>query len=201
MPSFFESLKRMAQGKPVFDANDDNTGWVGRDGKPRPATPQQSAQAAPQSAPQPLTNAQQPAQPQQTPPEPYGGIIKGNYNTYPQVVISRTRTQLNGANQTVYCSVINRSQVPVEVEELHVLGHSRNLGGYLRPGEEREYMVYNGQRFTSEGHKEAYLNYKVDETGDYFQSVYDVEYQFEQGDRTYSVEQLHWRSPIRDIYG
>jgi len=182
MPGFFESMKRMIVGQPVFDTNDDQSGWVGKNGQPQEATQQP-----------------QPGQPVAE-PERKSSVVKGQTSTFPVVVVKRTRTQLSGSNQTVYCSVVNRFTEAVEVEEIELMGNSRNLGGYLRPGEEREYMVYNGPRQTHEGHKEAKLNYKVDETGDYFQSIYDVEYQLE-NDKTYSVEELHFRGPIRDIYG
>lgn len=186
MPGFFETMKRMIEGKPVFDAQDQHKGWVGKNGQP---------QEMPQQTPQ------QPGQVQPVAPEHKSSVVKGNPSTYPMVVVKRTRTQLSGSNQTVYCSVINRFSEPVEVEEIELMGSSRNLGGYLRPGEEREYMVYNGSRSKYEGHKEAKLNFKVDETGDYFQSVYDVEYQYETADQTYTVEELHFRGPIRDIFG
>lgn len=182
----FESLKRMANGEPVFQQHDDQKGWVGGNGQPR--------------------ETQQPAQPGQAgeqvaAAEPKTSVVKGSPSTYPMVVVKRTRVTQSGSNQTVYCSVVNRFTEPVEVEEIELAGDSRNLGGYLRPGEEREYMVFNGPRSKYEGHKEAKLNFKVDETGDYFQSVYDVEYQFEQHDQTYSIEELHFRGPIRDIFG
>lgn len=183
MAGFFESMKRMIEGKPVFDANDDNKGWIGKNGQPQEASADPSAPV------------------QSQPVEPKSSIIKGNANTFPKVYVKRTRTQLSGSNQIVYVSIYNASQVEIELEELEIMGNSKQLGSHLRPGEEREFMVYNGPRKTSESHREAHLNYKEDETNDYFQSIHDVEYQFEQGDKTYSVEELHLRLPIRDIYG
>jgi hypothetical protein len=184
---FFEGLKRMANGEPVFQEGDANKGWNDKDGKERDV---------------PQDPDQQSAQPQaQQPQGRVDGVVKGQASTFPVVVVKRTRTQNSGSNQTVYCSIVNRSNVAVEVEEIHLAGSSRRLGGYLRPGEEREWLCYSGPRSKYENNKEASLDYKVDETKDYFQSIYDVEYQFEQADGTYSVEELHYRAPIRDIYG
>jgi len=187
MPGFFESLKRMAQGQPVFDANDSKSGsgWTDASGNARDATPQPTAQ-----------QPQNPAQPE----APKTSVVKGQSSTFPVVVVKRTRTQNNGNSQAVYCSIINRFSEAVEVDEIEIEGSSRRLGGYLRPGEEREWLCYNGSRSNSEGHKVAKLTYKVEETGDYFQSVYDVEYEYG-ADKLYSVEELHWRQPIMDIYG
>lgn len=175
---FFEGLKRLANGEPVFQEGD---------GKDRSAFDT--------SAKPPQQQGDHGAQQKHE-----TGIVKGQASTFPVVVVKRTRTQLSGNNQNVYCSIINRSNLAVEVEDIHLAGQSRKIGGFLRPGEEREWLCYSGPRHTGESHKEATLDYKVEENGDYFQSIYDVEYQIET-DRTYSVEELHWRQPIRDIYG
>lgn len=187
MPGIFESLKRLVNGEPVFDPNDQKRGWADQNGRDKELKPADD---------EPQATAQQPQ-----PAKPKSSVVKGNPSTFPVVVVKRTRTQLSGNSQNVYCSIINRSGEPVEVEEIHLAGGSRRLGGYLRAGEEREWLCYSGPRSKSEGNKEATLNYKVEETGDYFQSIYDVEYQFEQADKTYSIEELRWRQPIRDIYG
>lgn len=187
MPGLFESIKRMAQGKPVFDANDSNAGWNDKDGNARDVQQQDAGQQA---------AAQQPQKPQGR----SDGVIKGQASTFPVVVVKRTRTQLSGTNQAVYCSIVNRSNVAVEVKKIRLGGSSRDLGGFLRAGEEREWLCYNGPRFSSEVYREASLDYMVDETRDDFQSIYDVEYQYE-SDKTYSIEELHWRQPIRDING
>ncbi len=187
MPGIFESLKRMAQGKPVFDANDssNNSGWTDASGNTREAAPDPAA-------------AQQQGQTQ--PEAPKTGVVKGQPSTFPVVIVKRTRAQVNGNNQSVYCSIVNRSNESVEVDEIELEGSSRRLGGFLRPGEEREWLCYSGPCSSSEGHKVAKLNYKVHETGDYFQSIYDVEYELGTN-KLYSIEELHWRQPIMDIYG
>lgn len=180
MPGIFESLKRMAEGKPVFDPNDQNDGWVNKDGERQEATPADQ----PQSAQQKISPT---------------GVIKGNPNTFPVVYIKHSRTQLNGPNQLVYCAIVNQSKGPIELDEIDLEGRTHDLNETLHPGQEREFLAYNGLRPTTTAYKEARLNYK-DETGDYFQSIHDVKYHYE-NDRTYSVDELHLRLPIRDIYG
>ena len=187
MPGFFESLKRMANGQPVFDENDSKQGWSDASGNAREINSQDEPTASQQTK-DPTAN------------EKRSTIVKGQASTFPVVVVKRTRTQINGTNQTVYCSIENRFNEPVELDEIELAGGSRHLGGYLRPGEEREFMCYNGSRATSEANRVAKLNYKVEATGDYFQSIYDVEFEYGQ-DKLYSVEELHWREPIIDIYG
>ncbi len=187
MPGFFEGLKRMAQGKPVFDSNDAGAGWNDKNGNAHDVAQPEAGQPAPQQ------------QAGQAPQGRANGVVKGQASTFPVVVVKRTRTQVSGNNQAVYCSVVNHSNGPVEVEEIHLAGSSKRLGGYLRAGEEREWLCFSGPRSQSENNKEASLNYK-DETGDYFQSIYDVEYEYG-SDKLYSVEELHYRAPIRDIYG
>ena len=186
MPGVWEGIKRLINGQPVFDQNDQNKGWTDKNGNEK---------VDPMTGTAPAEQQQAPAKPQGSPT----GVIKNNSSTFPVVVVKRTRTKLNGTNQDVYCSIVNNSKGPVEVEEMHLGGRSRHINGYLRPGEEREWLCYSGPRSTSESYKEAYLEYK-DETGDYFQSIYNVEYQYE-SDKTYSIEELHLRLPIRDVKG
>lgn len=185
MPGFLEGLMRMIKGEPMFNPNDQNKGWSNQHGQPVEPIPGQET---------PESQAGQPQQP------PHTGVVKGKPSTFPVVYVKRTRTHSNGSNMDVYCSILNSSKGLVEVEEIHLVGRSRNLGGYLRAGEQREWLCYSGPRLTQESYKEASLDYK-DETGDYFQSIYNVEYQYEAHDKTYSVEELHLRLPIRDING
>jgi hypothetical protein len=187
MPGFFESLKRMANGQPVFDENDSKQGWSDASGNAREIGSQNEPNA-PQQTKDPTD-------------EKRTSVVKGQPSTFPVVIVKRTRTQINGKNQTVYCSIENRSSESVELDEIELAGGSKQLGGYLRPGEEREYLCYNGPRATSEAQNVAKLNYKVEETKDYFQSIYDVEFEYGADDKLYSVEELHWRQPIIDIYG
>jgi hypothetical protein len=186
MAGFLRGLTRLIKGEPVFDPNDQNKGWNDKNGDPSQPIPG----AEPTEGQQPL-----PAQPQ----APRTTVVKGQASTFPVVFVRRTRAHSNGSNMDVYCSIRNNSKGPVEVEEINLAGRSRRMGGYLRAGEEREWLCYSGPRLKSEAYKEASLNYK-DELGDYFQSIYDVEYQLE-SDKTYSVEELHLRLPIRDIFG
>ncbi|SRR6266496_1376397 len=184
MPGIFESLKRLIMGEPVFKAGDSTGGWMNKEGRAQPDSavpPQPSDRSSSQQA-------------QRT-----DGVIKGNPSTFPQVYVRRTRAQVNGANQDVYCGIYNASRGTVELQDMAVAGRSRRLGGTLRAGEEREYLAYSGPHQTSESYHEAHLNYKT-ESGDYFQSMYDVEYSY-QADKSYTIEELHLRLPIRDIYG
>lgn len=188
---FFESLKRLANGDPVFQEGDSGKGWAGADGREREvaADPQIAQQQGQQS------------QPQQPAHVVDAGIQKGNPSTFPVVYIKRTRTTQSGSNQTVYVNIYNSSKLPIEIEEFEIMGRSQHYNYDLRPGQEREVMAYNGPRSKSEGHHEARLTYKTEEGKDYFQSIHDVEYQFEQHDQTYSIEEVRLRMPIRDIYG
>lgn len=192
---FFEGLSRLAKGEPVFQEGD---GKEDRSAFDVGGAPQQGRDHGAGSMGQ---AGQQPgAQSQSQPQQHTTGIVKGQASTFPVVVVKRTRTQMSGSNQNVYCSIANRSNLAVEVEEINLNGMRRKIGGYLRPGEEREWLCYSGPRRTSEAYKEATLDYKVEENGDYFQTIYDVEYQLE-SDKTFTVEELHWRQPVRDIYG
>lgn len=184
MPGFFESMKRLAQGKPVFDVNDEPGGGV-----------------RPQQPISPVTQPDQPFDPQQpaTPVTPPSPIQKGNSSTFPVVYVKHINTHLNGATMEVRCRIRNNSPVEVILDRIRLLHTSAPLGTNLRPGEEKEFAIYRGPRMQNNGDHEALLDYKTKD-GDYFEAVHDIEFNFE-SDRTYSVEELHLKMPIRDIYG
>jgi hypothetical protein len=184
MPSFFESVKRIIQGKPVFDDVDAQQ------------KPQQDTSQVPLPTLTPLPQAPQ-AQPQ--PPKPQSPIRKGDSSTFPIVQVKHCTSKLNGPNMQVYCRIINNSRMPIDLDKIRILGTTRELDNKLRPGEEREYMVYSGPRLQRQQYNDAQLDYKT-EYGDYFKAIHDVRFTYN-SDKTYSVDELRLHPPIRDIYG
>lgn len=177
--SFFRAMKRIFQGKPVFDVNDEVDG----------------------RAPLPPQVPQTPATPQPTQPQgPHSTIQKGNERTFPVVYVKRVNTRLNGANMQVYARIYNSWHGEVEVDKIRILNTTREIDTYLRPNEEKEVMVYSGPRMPREQYREAILDYRTRDGGDYFQATHDVGFHM-QADKTFSVDEIRLHPPIRDIYG
>ena len=186
MPSFFQVIKRLIQGKPVFDPNDQLDG----------------------SRPNPLQQPIQPGQPQQThgavplptqPAVPSNGIQKGNDRTFPVVIVKRVKSRVNGNNLQVYGWIRNNWHGQIELDKIRLLGGHKELDATLRPGEEKEFQLFSGTR-PSKPTYNAEIDYKTEEGKDYFRAVYDVDFSF-LPDKTYSVDELKLHLPIRDIYG
>ncbi|SRR6266550_856284 len=178
MPSFFEVFKRMVQGKPVFDASDEMKKQMDQSQAPGQQAGEQTSQPRPQRPP--------------------STIQKGNASTYPVVYVRHVTRHLNGPNMQCYAAIRNNSTGNIELDKIRLLGTARELDSFLRPGEERQYEIYNGPRPTSSHYDEVELDYKDQTTGDYFSAIHDVEFDY-QPDKTYALEELKLRLPIRDI--
>ena len=168
MGHFLEFMKKMVEGKPVFETNDPKTE------NQLPAVPETQASIDPL-------------------------IRKHEDHTFPVVEIKRVTTHLDGNNIQIYCHIQNMWEQEVMLDKIRLLGTKRELDTYLRPGENREFLVYKGPKIQHEYH-EAELDYKTSREGDYFQAVYEVTFTYNPADKTYTVNEMKLDLPIRDIY-
>jgi hypothetical protein len=127
-------------------------------------------------------------------------INKSDSKTFPVVYIERTKCHLSGSRVQVYCSIRNKAQTTMELDKIHILGTSRELDNFLDPGKEREFLVYDGPNATNDNYHELQLDYK-DHAGDYFQAVHDIKFTYQANNKTYVIDEIHLRQPIRDING
>lgn len=196
MPSFFEGLRRLTQGKPVFDPNEGQSPGVditqqGQDAQP---TAQQPWMQTPPQPAQPAT----PAQPAPTAqPEPI--IDKANNRTFPVVYIKHTRALVNGNNMQVYCRIANSSPMDIDVHSIKLLGTETSMRFPLHPGGEKEFLIYNGPRLQGTQYHDAKLHYKTG-NGDYFEAYHDIRFMLNGADKTYIIDEINLHPPIRDIF-
>lgn len=170
-------MNRMVNGEPIFQ--DDTEGKEAKD----------KSGVSPTATNQPTEAAST------------GPIIrKGDESSFPIAYIKRTKTRIDGPKMQVYCQIVNKWPEEIELDKITMLGVKRELDVYLRGGEEREFLVYDGPRVNHEQH-EAQLDYKTKEERDYFQAIHDITFTYHPEDKTYSVNEMHLREPIRDIYG
>src|SRR6266536_4117356 len=106
----------------------------------------------------------------------------------PLVVITRVDCRLNGDRMDVYTKIANRSAGTIELDKVRIFGTTRELDNYLKPGEEKQYLLYSGQRPLDMNKDECEIDYK-DASGDYFAAIHDIEFKRE-SDRTYSIRNL-----------
>jgi hypothetical protein len=190
MPSFFEGLKRVIQGKPVFDPND---------------TAQPAKEPDPFAPTNPLAEFDKPETPPPAAPaqvassQPTSTIQKNNPSSFPVVSIDRTHISRNGQVIEVYCTIRNNWHDELLLDNLRLLNTSHKLNVLLHPGNTHEVQVYHGAPFAQQPPTQATIDYKTHE-GDYFEALFDVHFTFT-SDKTYEVTELRLRPPIRDIYG
>ena len=164
---FFDVLKNLADGKPPFEV------------------PPEDGRAV---------NANQQHQPEQHKEDK---MFQGP-KVIPEVEIERTVSKVDsGKGVQVQCIIQNNSDGTIELDKIRLLGTTRELDIFLKPGEERECTVYQGPRPTNMNHHVAELCYK-DQTGDYFCADHQIEYD-DEGDGTFILTDMNLRRPIRDI--
>lgn len=175
MPSFFEGLKRVVSGQPVFRPDEDVDGVTHKsDFQPEVQQPQS---------------------------DPVVADAKEHRGTkvIPEVIIERVEYRDNGQNMDVSVQINNRSQQEVMIDKLLLLGGSRAINHILRPGESRELPVYSGPKPSHRNYTNCELQYRDQATGDYFSSLHLVEYEAQDPDGTYEIRNIRFTPPIKDI--
>ncbi len=186
MPTFFEAMKRIIQGKPVYDASNE--------------TPIQEEQPLDPQQPQ-LSENENPEMTQGQPAEAeHSPILKNDARTFPVAFIRKTVTRFNGPTMQVCCFIQNNFSEPLDLHKIELMGREVELKRPMRPNEEREFVVYEGPQLDSPNEHQALLVYKT-EAGDYFEAVHDIRFKFNYVAKTYFVDEINLRLPIRDIYG
>src|SRR5664279_3623815 len=114
---FMDVLTRILQGKPAEDVLPDEV--IPNDGS-------DGLEGEPGQQPQPAVEVQQPPQPP------------------PVIQIMRTICNPKDSNMEVYGFLHNNSDITVQVDKIRLLGGMRVLGVYLKPGEQKEVLLYHG---------------------------------------------------------
>lgn len=176
MPSFFEGLKRVVSGQPVFRPDEDV------DGVTHKADQRQEIE-------------------QQLLSQPVDAEVvdQSGPKVIPEVYIERVEYRNSGANMDVSIQINNRSQQEVMVDKLMLLGQTRGINYVLRPGESRELEGYSGPRLNHRNYTNCELQYRDQATGDYFSSLHIVEYEAQETDGTYNIRNIRFTPPIKDI--
>ncbi len=172
MSSFLEFMQRMVQGKPVFD------------------DPHASAT---------VDGSHAPVETPSTTTESKSSIIKGQEHTYPVIEVRRVVSRVNGSRLQVYGWLENTWDGEIMLDKIRLLNTTRELDASLRSHQQKELLLYDGPKPTHEEH-EAEIDYKTYRDGDYFRGVYRVGFEYDQDDKTYSVDGLDLHEPVQDIY-
>jgi hypothetical protein len=187
MPTFFEAVKRIIQGKPVYDASNETP--ISTE---QPFNPEQQVGMN--------ENEELGATPGQPVEAEHSPILKNDARTFPVACIRKTITRFNGPTMQVCCFIQNRFSEPLDLHKIELLGRELELKRPMQPNEEREFIVYEGPLVESPKEHQALLVYKT-EKGDYFEAIHDIRFKFNYVAKTYYVDEINLRLPIKDIYG
>jgi len=131
---------------------------------------------------------------------PLSSIRKNDASTFPVLQITRTETHESGSHVQIYCHIRNESTEQLILDKIRLLGTSRQMTANLQPHDEQEYLVYEGPQLQTDAYHDAQLDYRT-AAGDYFEAYHDVTYEYQDASKTYTIDEMNLRLPIRDIYG
>ncbi len=131
-------------------------------------------------------------QPEQSASTP---TVKSGSKYIPEVEVEETECDVKDSHMRVECHIKNKSSVEIKIEGVRLLGSERQLSQYLKPGEKRKMIVYEGP-LVSTRDPHAYLNYQGMDSDD-FQTYHTVEFKDEPG-KMYSVRRIRRANPVKD---
>lgn len=115
----------------------------------------------------------------------------------PQVYVERVECRTEGSHLECELTLQNDAQVTIELEKIELMGSVQYLNAFIRPGEEREYRAFSGNRPNQTYNDRCRIFYK-DPSGDYFCSEHHIEFQ-KLSDNTYTINRIRFMPPVRDI--
>lgn len=127
-------------------------------------------------------------------------IQKDDETTFPVVQITKVKPHVNGDRLQLYCNIQNNWGKPIELDKIQIFDTKRELDTVLRPGEVRDFLVYDGPVLRKE-HDDVLLQYKTKEGGDYFAAEHTAKFSYRSQDDTYEISDIQLNEPIRDIFG
>lgn len=170
---FFEGLGRLVKGEPVFQPGDADDGYRDQSGKRYDMMGDKKSAKA---------NVNR----------------DSSQKVLPQVVVDNVDCNLSGENMDCYFSIQNNSPVRVEVDKIVILGITRELDNYLDPGQEREFLVFSGERPSNNYANKCQIYFKNVADGDYFMTEHVLDLRKEQ-DGTYYIHRVTFVPPVRDV--
>jgi hypothetical protein len=169
---FFGVLGKIVAGKPVFTPEGEQQAQA--PAPPAPASPNQQVAAWDS-----LTTAAIP-------------------KTIPQLRLGRLENRVQNGRYELYVDIVNMSAETVFLDSITLLGARAELDSQLRPGETRQYRVYNAKPITSQAAGYAELRFRKQADGDYFMMYFQMS-SVRESDGYYKVTEFRQTGPVKDI--
>jgi hypothetical protein len=165
---FLDGLRKMMQGKPVFE--DPN--------HPQSDRPVKAVDQFDTKVPTP------------TSPLPTNVLTPQQTKVTPTFDLRHCQTSINGNTCMVTIWVTNTSPVDIEIDKCVILDTKTEIDRRLSPGQAHEITLYKGQMPKTDHAHKANIFYKSIRDNAYFRVDFMVEYNREV-DGSYTVEDLH----------
>jgi hypothetical protein len=178
MPGFFEGMRRMIAGEPMFKpGEDDSPTYQHKDES------QAEAQAT-------IANYDHDA--------PVIDPEMRDKANPPQAVIERFECYVHDEkHMEINLFIANHSQEDLMIDKVLLFGHHYDIDHDLHPGQSREFMIYRGPMLDTKNYTTTELHYRTP-AGDYFSAFHNVEYE-EKQNRKYIPHRFRFYGPVKDI--
>ncbi len=121
----------------------------------------------------------------------------------PEVAIENVESHVSSDMEhlELWVRLSNNSPLAVEVTQVNVLGSHVQFRRHLNAGESHEEKVYSGKTPHNDRYHTCEVQYKLVETGDYFQANHEIRYHYDRDERGewHVPDEMTLIRPIRDI--
>lgn len=142
-------------------------------------------------------NQSQVPQAPDAPQQPVAPAAPAGPKVYPKIELGRVQCRMSGDDMEVEVEIQNDSAEQLDLDQVRMLGKGHDLGTQLRPGEEREFTLYEGDRPRNTSNSRVDITFRTMPGGDYFQAEFVIDFK-QEADGTYSVQRFR-PIQVRDI--
>ncbi|MGB3023702.1 MAG: hypothetical protein WBB39_02740 [Candidatus Saccharimonadales bacterium] len=192
---FWQGLGRMIAGQPVYQADDRSRDTSAREEQ---RDHWQDSILPDENQSRPSDDVAQDVKPQDDQATANDHYTASGEKIIPEVSVGRCETHEHGDDIELWIVIANDSAVEVMVDKITMLGTTAELNRFMKPGEEREFMVYRGDKIKKGNYTKAQIYYRAQMTGDYFCADQQIIYRA-QSDGDYQVDELRLIRPIHDV--
>jgi hypothetical protein len=172
MPGFFEGMRRMIIGEPVYKPGE--------------------------TADTPIYQHQDEIKAEKQATDASFDPEHADKLNPPEAVVERFECYVHDEkHMEVNLHIRNQSKDLLWMDKVMLFGKRYDLDRELDPGETREFMVYNGPMLESKYYTTAELHYRSPH-GDYFSAHHNIEFE-EKENNKYIPHRIRFYGPVRDI--
>lgn len=122
---------------------------------------------------QPGVPSSSPVQPLSAQPQPQPPLEP---KVHPHIVIEDCECDTDDSYMSCEVEVQNESEIQLDIDIVRMLGSSRDMGTFLRPGEARKFKVYHGPVPKSTADNRCTIAFRTHPGGDHFTADFLLEF-------------------------